>query len=74
MLVVAPVSVLPNWASEFSRFAPKIAVLRYEGSKETRATIADGVVAKVMQLVGASSAVSTARTAPFDSAVSFRVG
>jgi hypothetical protein len=30
-LVVAPVSVLPNWASELQRFAPKVVVLRCAG-------------------------------------------
>jgi SNF2 family DNA or RNA helicase len=51
MVVVAPVSVLPNWASEFARFAPKLVVLRYEGSKQERAGIERDVVASIMKQV-----------------------
>ncbi|CAL4063884.1 unnamed protein product, partial [Meganyctiphanes norvegica] len=35
-LVVAPLSTLPNWVSEFERFAPKIPCMLYHGSEEMR--------------------------------------
>ncbi|XP_041371850.1 lymphocyte-specific helicase-like [Gigantopelta aegis] len=35
-LVCAPLSTLPNWYSEFKRFAPKVPVLMYHGSKDKR--------------------------------------
>ncbi|KAI9496031.1 SNF2 family N-terminal domain-containing protein [Zychaea mexicana] len=35
-LIVTPLSTLANWVNEFKRFAPKIPVLLYHGSKEER--------------------------------------
>ncbi|XP_064173864.1 lymphoid-specific helicase isoform X1 [Anguilla rostrata] len=35
-LVVGPLSTLPNWISEFKRFAPQISVLLYHGSQLER--------------------------------------
>ncbi|KAL3317508.1 Chromodomain-helicase-DNA-binding protein 1-like [Cichlidogyrus casuarinus] len=36
ILICAPLSVLPNWQSEFTRFAPLIKIQVYYGSKEER--------------------------------------
>ncbi|XP_068183416.1 lymphoid-specific helicase [Antennarius striatus] len=38
-LVVAPLSTLPNWINEFTRFAPEVSVLLYHGSQSERARI-----------------------------------
>ena len=35
-LVIGPLSTLPNWFSEFQRFAPQIPVLIYHGTKDYR--------------------------------------
>lgn len=35
-LVVAPLSTLPNWESEFHRFAPKVPVVLFQGSETER--------------------------------------
>ncbi|XP_050702460.1 lymphocyte-specific helicase-like [Eriocheir sinensis] len=35
-LVVAPLSTLPNWMSEFERFAPKVPTLLYHGPESDR--------------------------------------
>ncbi|XP_061197409.1 lymphocyte-specific helicase-like [Saccostrea echinata] len=35
-LVVAPLSTIPNWYSEFRRFAPKVPVVLYHGTPEER--------------------------------------
>ena len=35
-LVVAPLSTIPNWLSEFKRFAPKVPVVLYHGSIDER--------------------------------------
>uniref|UniRef100_A0A673A0Y6 Proliferation-associated SNF2-like protein n=1 Tax=Sphaeramia orbicularis TaxID=375764 RepID=A0A673A0Y6_9TELE len=35
-LVVAPLSTLPNWISEFKRFTPEVSVLLYHGPQEER--------------------------------------
>ncbi|XP_071945077.1 lymphocyte-specific helicase-like isoform X2 [Antedon mediterranea] len=35
-MVCAPLSTLPNWVSEFSRFAPKVPVILYHGSIQER--------------------------------------
>eukprot|EP00795_Rhopilema_esculentum_P015626 gene15626-6910_t len=35
-LIAAPLSTLPNWVSEFKKFAPKIKTLLYHGSKDER--------------------------------------
>ncbi len=40
-LVVAPTSVLPNWAAELSRFAPDLAVLVLHGPRRDTAAIGD---------------------------------
>lgn len=36
-LVIVPLSTLPNWTSEFERFAPKLPVVVYYGSADERA-------------------------------------
>ena len=36
-LVVAPLSTVSNWCMEFEKFAPKLRILRYVGSKDQRA-------------------------------------
>ncbi|KAI3405653.2 IRC5 [Candida oxycetoniae] len=38
-LVVVPLSTLSNWFNEITRFAPKIKVLKYSGSKQERSRI-----------------------------------
>lgn len=35
-IVCAPLSTLPNWYSEFKRFAPKVPVILYHGDREER--------------------------------------
>ncbi len=35
-LVIAPLSVLPNWIAEFERFAPTFRVVRFHGPKDER--------------------------------------
>lgn len=47
-LVVAPLSVLPNWMEQFERFAPTIDVLMFAGEKKDRRSIK----AKVLQTKG----------------------
>ncbi|XP_037536812.1 lymphoid-specific helicase [Nematolebias whitei] len=38
-LVVAPLSTLPNWISEFKRFTPEVSVLLYHGTQPERAKL-----------------------------------
>ncbi|XP_061600551.1 lymphoid-specific helicase [Cololabis saira] len=38
-LVVAPLSTLPNWISEFKRFTPEVSVLLYHGPQAERAKV-----------------------------------
>jgi ATP-dependent DNA helicase len=38
-LIVGPLSVLPNWASEFARWCPTMPVIIYHGSRDVRADI-----------------------------------
>jgi len=38
-LVLGPLSTLPNWVSEFERWAPNFPAVLYHGSKEERASI-----------------------------------
>lgn len=38
-LIAAPSSVLPNWVSEFARWAPGLRVVDYRGSADTRDAI-----------------------------------
>ncbi|XP_041865622.1 lymphoid-specific helicase [Melanotaenia boesemani] len=38
-LVVAPLSTLPNWISEFRRFTPEVSVLLYHGPQTERAKL-----------------------------------
>nr|KAG5698118.1 hypothetical protein BaRGS_001713 [Batillaria attramentaria] len=38
-LICAPLSTIPNWYSEFRRFAPQVPVMLYHGSKDERATL-----------------------------------
>ena len=40
-LVMVPKSTLSNWMNEFKRFCPTIKVMKFHGSKEERATIAE---------------------------------
>lgn len=35
-LIVAPLSVLPNWMDQFKRFAPSIATVMHAGTKDER--------------------------------------
>ncbi|KAL7642291.1 UNVERIFIED_CONTAM: hypothetical protein RMT77_006852 [Armadillidium vulgare] len=46
-LVIAPLSTLPNWISEFKRFAPKIPTLLYHGNEEKRKKKRDLITKKV---------------------------
>ncbi|XP_052214522.1 lymphocyte-specific helicase-like isoform X2 [Dreissena polymorpha] len=39
-IVVAPLSTVPNWHNEFRRFAPRLPVILYHGSKEERVRLA----------------------------------
>lgn len=45
-LVIVPLSTLPNWASEFERFAPQLPVVVYHGSGKLRPTIRSKVEKK----------------------------
>uniref|UniRef100_A0A672QPC1 Proliferation-associated SNF2-like protein n=1 Tax=Sinocyclocheilus grahami TaxID=75366 RepID=A0A672QPC1_SINGR len=47
-LVVAPLSTLPNWISEFKRFTPEVSVLLYHGSQKERMDL----VKKIRQTQG----------------------
>uniref|UniRef100_A0A668AIV9 Proliferation-associated SNF2-like protein n=1 Tax=Myripristis murdjan TaxID=586833 RepID=A0A668AIV9_9TELE len=38
-LVVAPLSTLPNWISEFRRFTPEVSALLYHGTQQERAKL-----------------------------------
>uniref|UniRef100_A0A8C9RWZ5 Proliferation-associated SNF2-like protein n=1 Tax=Scleropages formosus TaxID=113540 RepID=A0A8C9RWZ5_SCLFO len=38
-LVVAPLSTLPNWISEFKRFTPEVSVLLYHGPQKERVNL-----------------------------------
>ena len=38
-LVCAPLSTVPNWMSEFSRFAPRVPTVLYHGPKDERLKI-----------------------------------
>ncbi|KAL3831416.1 hypothetical protein ACJMK2_023167 [Sinanodonta woodiana] len=46
-LIVAPLSTIPNWCSEFTRFAPKVPYILYHGSKEERDRIRRKISKKV---------------------------
>jgi SNF2 family DNA or RNA helicase len=35
-LIAAPASVLPNWAAELARWAPRLRVVQYRGSAAER--------------------------------------
>ncbi|SGZ48952.1 CIC11C00000003540 [Sungouiella intermedia] len=50
-LVVAPLSTVPNWCREFARFAPKIKVLQYTGSKDYRKRFSFGKTLKAQVVV-----------------------
>uniref|UniRef100_A0A8C1CSG0 Proliferation-associated SNF2-like protein n=1 Tax=Cyprinus carpio carpio TaxID=630221 RepID=A0A8C1CSG0_CYPCA len=47
-LVVAPLSTLPNWISEFKRFTPEVSVLLYHGPQKERMDL----VKKIRQAQG----------------------
>jgi SNF2 family DNA or RNA helicase len=47
-LVVAPVSVVANWASELQRFAPEVRVLRYDGNRGIRERHQQELTAHIM--------------------------
>lgn len=38
-LIVAPLSTLSNWKSEFTKFAPTLKTLLYHGNKTTRSKL-----------------------------------
>ncbi|XP_069990366.1 lymphocyte-specific helicase [Penaeus vannamei] len=52
-LVVAPLSTLPNWMSEFERFAPKVPTVLYHGSDAVR-TEKRKMFQKLLQVEGTS--------------------
>ncbi|CAG9858445.1 unnamed protein product [Phyllotreta striolata] len=54
-LVVAPLSTLPNWKSEFERFAPKIPVILFSGNKIDR----DSLKVKVAKKYKMDKSMST---------------
>lgn len=39
-LIVAPLSTMPNWQTEFERFAPSIPLVTFHGNKKERSEIA----------------------------------
>lgn len=45
-LICAPLSTLPNWSSEFKRFAPKLPVVLFHGDKETRKSLVSSILKK----------------------------
>ncbi|XP_032825294.1 lymphoid-specific helicase isoform X1 [Petromyzon marinus] len=49
-LVVAPLSTLPNWISEFKRFTPKIPVMLYHGSADERRLLRPKIAKKQGEL------------------------
>ncbi|XP_064643787.1 lymphocyte-specific helicase-like [Lineus longissimus] len=46
-LVVAPLSTIPNWVSEFQRFAPKVPVILYHGTADQREILREKIVKAV---------------------------
>ncbi len=38
-MVLAPLSTLPNWVSEFERFCPTMSTVLYHGSKQERVAL-----------------------------------
>lgn len=42
VLIVAPLSTVDNWCREFERFAPRISIINYTGTKPSRAKIGFG--------------------------------
>ena len=43
-LVMVPKSTLSNWCNEFARWAPKLRVAKFHGTKEERAVVIDNVL------------------------------
>ena len=43
-LIVAPVSTLSNWETEFEKWTPTIPVVLYHGSKEERAKLREKIL------------------------------
>lgn len=43
-LIIVPLSTLPNWTSEFKRFAPQIPVVTFHGPKNDRASLMHDVL------------------------------
>ncbi|XP_012289056.1 lymphoid-specific helicase [Orussus abietinus] len=46
-LIVVPLSTLPNWTSEFKRFAPKVPVVVFYGNKQEKLALRQSVKQKV---------------------------
>ena len=49
-LIVAPLSLLDNWAEELERFCPSLKTLEYWGPRETREKIREKIVKHIMGL------------------------
>ena len=47
LVVIAPLSVINNWVSEFQRFSPEIPIQEYAGSKEEREEIKSEIIANI---------------------------
>ncbi|KAK4876072.1 hypothetical protein RN001_012494 [Aquatica leii] len=45
-LIVAPLSTIPNWVSEFKRFSPQIPIIIFHGNKEERRNLARQIQSK----------------------------
>lgn len=63
-LIVAPLSVLPNWMEQFERFAPTVATAMYIGAQADRAAMQATVTSSKAEVVRlwCSSVESTALT------------
>lgn len=42
-LIVAPLSTLPNWRDEFTRFAPKLPVIVFHGNRDDRKLLKENI-------------------------------
>ncbi|WAR17517.1 DDM1-like protein [Mya arenaria] len=51
-IVIAPLSTLPNWRNEFKRFAPRLPILFYHGTREERARLTNKMKKKHEVLPG----------------------
>ncbi|XP_058791593.1 lymphocyte-specific helicase-like [Phymastichus coffea] len=46
-MIIVPLSTLPNWTSEFERFAPQLPVVVYYGNEQTRHSIRNKIHRKI---------------------------